>query len=384
MKTVAILGSTGSIGINTLKVLESLKDNFRVEALSTFENTKLLAEQIRRFKPKAVTVVNPKKVSDLKKRVSISNIKVFSTPIGLEILAESKRVDIVVMAISGAGALSPLLAAIRANKKICLANKEALIMAGNIIMRMADRYKSPIIPVDSEHSAIFQCLRQSHDGASLNRIYLTGSGGPLRNVPKAKFSTLSMSSILKHPKWSMGPKITVDSATLMNKGLEVIEAKHLFKIAANKIKVLIHPEAIIHSMVEFSDGTILAQMAAADMRLPIQYALTFPKRATNALVTLDFNRIGQLNFYQPELDKFPCLYLANVACKLGGTYPAVLSAADEESVYAYLNKKIKFTDIPKIIEKVLLKHRYIAEPVLADIFAADGWAREKAKALMSW
>jgi len=380
MKRVAILGSTGSIGVNTLKVIESLKDSFSVEALSTFENTKLLAEQIRRFRPKAVAVVNSKKVADLKKRVSLSNIKVFSTPIGVEILAESKRVDIVVMAISGACALTPLLAAIRANKKLCLANKEALVMAGSIIMRLVKKYKTTIIPVDSEHSAIFQCIRQNRNRASLSRIYLTGSGGPLKNISKEKFSNLSMSDILKHPKWKMGPKISVDSATLMNKGLEIIEAKHLFGIPANKIKVLIHPEAVVHSMVEFGDGAILAQMSATDMRLPIQYALTFPKRANTPLATLDFTKTMQLNFYQPELDKFPCLELANVACKLGGTYPAVINAADEEVVYAYLNRKIKFTDIPKVIEKILLRHRYIAEPLLSDIFSADKWAREETRA----
>ena len=383
MKRVAILGSTGSVGVNTLKVLEALKDGFSVEALSAFENTKLLAEQIRQFKPKAVAVVNSKKIADLKKRVSLNNIKVFTSPIGIEILAGLKRVDIVVMAVSGACALNPLMSAIKARKTICLANKEAVVMAGDIIMRTVKNYKATIIPVDSEHSAIFQCLRQNGDRASLSRIYLTGSGGPLRNIPKAKFSSLKTSTILKHPRWNMGPKISVDSATLMNKGLEIIEAKHLFGMPANKIKVLIHPEAIIHSMVEFTDGTILAQIGATDMRLHIQYALTFPNRSANSLVTLDFNKIRQLNFHQPQLDKFPCLYLANAACKLGGTYPAVINAADEKAVYAYLDKKIKFTEIPKIIEKVLLRHRSIADPLLRDIFAADAWAREETEALIS-
>lgn len=383
MKRVAILGSTGSIGVNTLKVLESLKDGFSVEALSTFENTKLLAEQIRQFKPKQVAVVNSKRIADLKKRVSLSNIKLFSTSMGIEILSESKRVDIVVMAISGACALNPLLAAIRAKKKICLANKEAIVMAGNIIMRAAGKHKATIIPVDSEHSAVFQCLRQNRDRLSLNRIYLTGSGGPLKDFPKSKFSSLKVTTILKHPKWNMGPKISVDSATLMNKGLEIIEAKHLFGISANKIKVLIHPEAVVHSMVEFTDGTILAQMGATDMRLPIQYALNFPKRASAPLATLDFDKIQHLNFSQPKLNKFPCLSLANVACKLGGTYPAVINAADEKAVYAYLGKKIKFTAIPRIIEKVLLRHRCIADPLLSDIFATDAWAREEVEALIS-
>ncbi len=382
MKRVAILGSTGSVGVNALKVLEAFKDDFSVEALSTFGNTKLLAGQIRQFKPKAVAVVNPKKLADLKKRVSLSGIKVFTTPVSIEMLAELKRVDIVVMAISGACALSSLMAAIRAKKTICLANKEAVVMAGDIIMRAARNYRATIIPVDSEHSAIFQCLRQNGDRLSLSRIYLTGSGGPLRDISKAKFSSLKTSTILKHPRWNMGPKISVDSATLMNKGLEIIEAKHLFGISANKIKVLIHPEAIIHSMVEFSDGTILAQMGATDMRLPIQYALNFPKRSANSLATLDFNKISQLNFYQPQFNKFPCLYLANAACKLGGTYPAAINAADEEAVYAYLDKRIKFTEIPKIIEKVLLKHRCIASPLLSDIFATDAWAREQTKALI--
>ncbi|MFH0731972.1 MAG: 1-deoxy-D-xylulose-5-phosphate reductoisomerase [Candidatus Omnitrophota bacterium] len=383
MRRVAILGSTGSIGVNTLKVLESLKGGFSVEALSTFENTRLLAQQIRQYKPKAVVVVNPEKISDLKKRVSLAGIKVFSTQVGNEILAESKNIDTVVVAISGSCALNPILSAIRTNKKICLANKEALVMAGNIIMRMVKKYKAVIVPVDSEHSAIFQCIRQNKDKAALSRIYLTGSGGPLKDVPKKEFPSLTMSRILKHPRWKMGPKITVDSATLMNKGLEVIEAKHLFDIPANRINVVIHPEAVVHSMVEFTDGSILAQMAATDMRLPIQYAMTFPNRVSAPLATLNFNKTRQLNFSQPDLDKFPCLELANVACKLGGTYPAVINAADEVTVYAYLDGKIKFTDIPKTIEKVMLNHKYIADPLLNDILAADAWARQQTRTLIS-
>ncbi|MBN1405102.1 MAG: 1-deoxy-D-xylulose-5-phosphate reductoisomerase, partial [Candidatus Omnitrophica bacterium] len=209
-----------------------------------------------------------------------------------------------------------------------------------------------------------------------------GSGGPLRDVPKKKFSSLKKSFVLKHPKWNMGPKITVDSATLMNKGLEVIEAKHLFQIPADKIKVLIHPEAIVHSMVEFSDGTIFAQLGPADMRLPIQYALTYPKRSQTMLSSLDFNKVEALHFLKPDLKKFPCLYFANVACRLGGTYPAVLNAANEIAVYAYLDGTIKFTDIPKIIEKALIGHKYIADPLLSDIFSSDNWAREKAKVLI--
>jgi len=383
VKRIAILGSTGSVGVNALKVLQAQKEDFSVEALSTFENTKLLAEQIRRFKPKAVAVVNSKKVSDLRKRVSLRNIKVFSTPIGIEILAESKRVDIVVMAVSGACALNPLMAAIKAGKKICLANKEAVVAAGDLIMRAAKKHNASIIPVDSEHSAIFQCLHQNGSISSLNKIYLTGSGGPLKDIPKSKFSHLKVATILKHPRWNMGRKISVDSATLMNKGLEVIEAKHLFSIAPDKIKVLIHPEAIVHSMVEFTDGAILAQMGATDMRLPIQFALNYPKRADIALATLDFNKMQQLNFLQPDFKKFPCLELANVACKLGGTYPAVINAADEEVVCAYLKERIKFIDIPKIIEKVLLKHKSIVNPRLRDILEADTWAREQAGVLIS-
>lgn len=379
MKRVAILGSTGSIGKSTLSVLEVLGNGFSVEALSTFENTKLLAEQIRQFKPKAVAVINPDKISDLKKRTSLNNIKLYSTQVGNEMLAELKNVDIVVIAISGAAALNPLLAAIKKRKKICLANKEAVVMAGDIVMNTARRFKATIIPVDSEHSAVFQCLRQNHDKASLNKIYLTGSGGPLKDVPRSKFSSLKIKTVLKHPRWKMGRKITVDSATLMNKGLEVIEAKHLFSISANRIKVLIHPEALVHSMVEFTDGSILAQIGATDMRLPIQYALNFPKRSNVQIAPLDFYKIRNLTFAQPDLKKFPCFYLATVACKLGGTYPAVVNAANEEVVYSYLNRKIKFTDIPRLIEKAMLKHKTIADPLLGDIMAADAWAREQIK-----
>ncbi len=382
MKRVAVLGSTGSVGVNALRVLESLKEGFSLEAISTFENTELLAQQIRKFKPKAVAVVNPQKVKDLKKRVSLNGIKLFSTPIGLEILAESKNIDIVVMAVSGSCALAPLMAAIKSKKKICLANKEALVMAGDIIMRAAKKYKSTIVPVDSEHSAIFQCLNLNRDKAALNRIYLTGSGGPLKDIPKSKFSSLKLSTILKHPRWNMGPKISVDSATLMNKGLEIIEAKHLFGVSANKIKVLIHPEAIVHSMVEFTDGAIMAQLGATDMRLPIQFALNYPRRSNLSLATVDFEKVRKLTFQPPQLEKFPCLSLANVACKLGGTYPAVINAADERVVSAYLNNRIKFTDIPRIIEKVLLKHAYILDPVLSDILAADAWARQEVDSLI--
>ena len=377
MKKVAVLGSTGSIGVNALKVIEVHKHEFCVESLSTYGNTKLLAEQIKKFKPKAVCVVDSEKIADLKKRVSLKNIKVFSTNIGNEILAESKKVDYVVMAVSGSCALNPILLAIKAKKRICLANKEAIVIAGEIIMRAAKKNKAMVLPVDSEHSAIFQCLSQAREKQALSKIYLTGSGGSLRNIPKSGFSKLKKSFILKHPKWNMGPKITIDSATLMNKGLEVIEAKHLFNIQANKIKVLIHPEAIVHSMVEFSDGAVLAQLGVTDMKLPIEYALMFPKRSKNALARLDFNTIKNLSFGEPDIKKFPCFSLANVACKLGGTYPAALNAANEVVVQAFLKEKIKFPDIPKIIEKVLIKHKSIADPLLGDILSADAWAREE-------
>ncbi|NQT95744.1 MAG: 1-deoxy-D-xylulose-5-phosphate reductoisomerase [Candidatus Omnitrophica bacterium] len=376
MKRVAILGSTGSIGINTLKVIESHPDKFEVAALSSYSNTQLLESQVRKFKPSLVTVVDHAKSKEFKKNPGRRKLKLFSGPDGLEQIASSRAIDIVVIAISGACAIGPLLAAIKAGKHICLANKESLVVAGDIIIKKAKRFNASIIPIDSEHSAIFQCI-SNEKTSKINRIFLTGSGGALFSTPRKRFKSLKVRDVLKHPKWRMGKKITVDSATLMNKGLEIIEAQHLFKIGVDKIKVLIHPEAIIHSMVEFIDGAIIAQLGVTDMRVPIQYALTYPERENTALPMVDFAKVKSLNFSYPDFGKYPCLSLAIVAARLAGTYPAVLNAADEIAVKAFLDKKIDFLKIPKLIEKVLGTHHCVEKPSLGDIMQADRWAREE-------
>lgn len=381
MKNVVILGSTGSIGINTLKVIKSFPRRFRVVGLSSFSNTGLLKEQIRIFKPSLVTVVDSAKARELRKEINTRGIRFFSTEEGLNIMAVSRKADIVVVAISGASAVYPLLAAIKAKKHICLANKESVVMAGDILINEAKKKGVNLIPVDSEHNAIFQCINSSKQ-SKINRIYLTGSGGPLHKVAKYKFPGLSVRQVLKHPKWKMGKKITVDSATLMNKGLEMIEARHLFGISIDKIRLLIHPEAIIHSMVEFVDGAILAQLGITDMRLPIQYALTYPERVSTPLPAVDFSKIKTLSFYRPDLSKYPCLVLAMAAIKLGRSYPAVLNAADEEAVRAFLEGRIRLVKIPAVIEKVLLKHRPAGDTSLDEILQADRWAREEARSLI--
>lgn len=380
VKRVAILGSTGSIGINALRVLKSLPDKFKVVGLSSFSNIELLEKQTEIFKPSLVCVVDRDKALKLKTRVNGRKIRFFSGPEGLNIIAASDSVDIVVVAVSGSCAIYPLLDAIRAKKHICLANKESIVMAGGIIMKMAANNKAPIIPVDSEHSAIFQCINSSnHSG--INKIYLTGSGGSLFRTAKKRFPTIKVSEVLSHPKWKMGKKVTVDSATLMNKGLEIIEAQHLFNMPIDKIKLLIHPEAIIHSMVEFIDGAIIAQLGVTDMRLPIQYALTYPERIKASIDMVDFSKVKNLNFHQPDTKKYPCLSLAITSARLGGTYPAVLNAVDEEAVRAFLERKINLVKIPRVIEKILMRHRSVEDPSLDDIFQADRWAREEARCL---
>ena len=380
MKNVAILGSTGSIGINALKVIDAFPDKFNVVGLSSYSNTSLLYRQIRKFKPSLVTVVDPKSAQHLNKKVGSKNLKVLSTIEGLNIIAKHRKVDIVIIAISGATALYPLIAGIDSKKHICLANKESIVTAGSIVMEKVNKKRTRLIPVDSEHSAIFQCINSSPN-SEINQLFLTGSGGSLFMTPKTKFKGLSVDDVLRHPKWKMGKKITVDSATLMNKGLEIIEAHHLFNIPIDKIKLLIHPEAIIHSMCEFIDGSVIAQLGVTDMKLPIQYALTFPERLKGRLKNLDFTNMDSLNFFQPDIQKYPCFSLALAAAKIGGTVPAVLNAADEVAVGAFLNGKIDFIKIPDIIEKVLIRHKYMDKPTLDDIFQADKWAREETRSL---
>ena len=380
MKQIAILGSTGSIGQNALRVIRNFPDKFRVVALSARSNIGLLYAQIKFFHPKLVCVTDTSAAARLKKIIS-PGIKIFSTEAGLKELCKDRRIEKIVLAISGAGALSPLLSAIENEKTIALANKEALVMAGAIIMEKAKKKKIKIVPIDSEQSAIWQCLG-AEDPRKLKSIYLTASGGPFRKSNRKALKNISIHKALRHPRWRMGRKITVDSATLMNKGLEVLEAMFLFNVPVEKIKILIHPEAIIHSMVEFIDGVILAQLSTTDMRIPIQYALSYPERLPTQVAGIDFYKLKRFNFQKPDFKRFPCLGLAYRAARQLGTAPCVLNAANETSVDEFLKERLSFISIPKVIEKVLDRHKNIKKPNLKDILEADSWARREAQKLI--
>ena len=374
---LAILGSTGSIGLNTLKVVDQNPQCFQVVALSAFNNFKLLESQIKKYKPLHVAV--GEEGLAYFKRIGIKGVKFYPVKDCAHI-ASLKEVDVLVLGQRGPSALMPFLEALRAGKTVAPANKEALVIAGDLIMNEARKHKARIIPIDSEQSAIFQCL----DGQKSKPLFvhLTASGGPLRGVRPEDFKKISVKDILRHPRWKMGKKITVDSATMMNKGFEVIEAQHLFNLKYNQIKVLVHPEAIIHSMVEFADGSLLAQLGITDMRLPIQYALTYPERRPTGLRHLNLAQVGSLHFEKPDLNKFPLLGLAYEAARVAGTLPSVLNAADEEAVEAFLKGEIDFLSIHKVVEKVVLRHKIIKNPSLQDILQADHWARQEARNLI--
>ena len=366
VKRLAILGSTGSIGQQTLEVVRALPHKFQIVGLAAGKNTDLLAKQINEFKPDFAYY------QDKKARSGNAEYEFLS----LEEIASHPKVDIVVIATSGKTGLSPTLAAVKAGKTIALANKESLVMAGEIITSEAKLNAAQILPIDSEHSAIWQCLRGETQPAA--KLILTASGGPFHHYSKAKLNGVTAKQALRHPSWQMGRKVTIDSATLMNKGLEIIEAHWLFNMPLANISVLIHPQSIIHSMVEFADGSIKAQLSYPDMRLPIQYALSYPERLANPqLPRLDWSNIKDLTFEQPDFDTFPCLKLAIEAGEKGETYPAVLCAADEVAVELFLSQHIKFTDIARLVEQTLEEHEAIANPTLEEIMAADTWAREK-------
>jgi len=379
MKRLAVLGSTGSIGRNTLEVIRNFPEKFHVAALSAHSNTGLLSAQTKEFNPELVCVTDESKTCLGKSGVK-SKAKLFFGFSGLEEMLEDRRIDMVILAISGSSALLPLWKTLEEKKEIALANKEALVMAGPLISRMAAKKKIKIIPIDSEQSAIWQCL-EGEDRTKLNKIYLTASGGPFRGKTKAELKKINLKDALVHPRWKMGKKNTVDSATLINKGLELMEAMCLFGVGIEKIEVLIHPEAIIHSMVEFVDGAVKAQLAVPDMRIPIQYAMSYPERLAVNIEKIDFAKLKSLNFAKPDFEKFPCLRLAYEAARLSGTAPCVLNAANEISVSAFMENKLKFVAIPEIIEKVLKAHQSIKDPSLKDILDADNWAREKATEL---
>lgn len=375
MKRVTILGSTGSIGVNSLDVISRLAEHFTIGYLATHANAEALFEQAKKFHPRAVAVVHPGEAEPWRGRFSRIGVEFLTGAAGVEELAGRSDADVVVNAIVGAAGLRPTLAALAAGKTVALANKESLVTAGELVMATARVHRGTIVPIDSEHSALWQCL-QGEEVATVEKIILTASGGPFCSRPKAEMQSVTVAEALQHPNWNMGRKITIDSATLMNKGLEVIEACWLLNVPLQKIRVLIHPQSIIHSMVEFVDGSIKAQMGTPDMRIPIQYALSYPERLPNKLPRLDFSRWSTLTFQEPDLEKFTCLRLAYEAIAHGGTAPTVLNAANEEAVCAFLDKRLGFNDIPRLIDGALQQHPNRRAVDLDSVIAADSWARE--------
>jgi len=350
-RTLTILGSTGSIGVNTLDVVRKNPGKYKVEYLTTYRQTEKLTEQIEEFRPRAVVVLDPSKADQLRKEIN-RQTEVLTGEDALLHVATDDRVNTVVGALVGFAGLKPTIQAVKKGKRVCLANKETLVVAGELINSLAKKYNSEIIPIDSEHSAIAQCL-VGEEFSSIKRIILTASGGPFRTREKSTFDQIKLEEALKHPNWVMGQKITIDSATLMNKGLEVIEARWLFNLPLEKIDVIVHPQSIVHSFVEFVDGSVKAQLGAPDMRLPIQYALEYPKRLPTSYDLLDLLQSKPLEFYKPDTDTFPALRLAREASAKGGLYPCILNAANEVAVEAFLNRKIRFTDIAILIERAL-------------------------------
>ena len=379
MKNVVVLGSTGSIGTSTIKVAEDLPDRIRLLALGAGNNIELLIDQTRKHQPIAVSIGDAAKANDLRGTLG-ANCEVYSGTEGLVKLATLPDADIVLIAIVGTAGLQPALAAIRAGKDIAIASKEILVMAGETVMSEARKNGVRVLAVDSEHSAIFQCL-DGKPPASVRKLWLTASGGPFRDKtawPKEKFPEITVERALKHPSWVMGRKITIDSATLFNKGLEMIEARWLFDIEMARVGVVVHPQSIVHSMVEFVDGSLLAQLSTPDMCLPIQYALTYPDRAASERVQTDFPKVGSLTFEEPDLERFPALELARRAGEAGGTLPAVLNAANEVAVEAFVNRKINFPQITETVRRTMEAHRVVSHPTLDQILEADTWARTSA------
>lgn len=373
MKRVVVLGSTGSIGTSTLKVARDLPDKIRLVGLAAGSNAELLREQVMEHKPLAASVSTEQKA----RLLSDTGAQVFTGAEGLLKLATMPEADIVLIAIVGTAGLHPALAAIRAGKDIAVASKEILVMAGQIVMSEARKHGVRVLAVDSEHSAIFQCL----DGKppdSVKRLWLTASGGPFRNTPASEFDSITLERALKHPSWVMGRKITIDSATLFNKGLEMIEARWLFDIPINRVSVVVHPQSIVHSLVEFVDGSMLAQLSSPDMCLPIQYALTYPERAVSCRVQTNLAKIGTLTFEEPDETRFPALGLARRAGLEGGTLPAVFNASNEVAVEAFIQRRINFPQISEVVRRALDGHENVIDPSLDQILEADSWAREHA------
>ncbi len=384
MKAISILGSTGSIGCNTLKVVEHLKD-FRIVALGAGRNMRKFAGQIAKFQPDLISCENDICAETLLRELHELNVskipKIELGENGLIAVATHVEAETVVSATVGAVGFVPTLRAIEAGKRVALANKETLVMAGELMTKAARENKAEILPVDSEHNALHQCLR-GENLKEVKRLILTASGGPFREKSKAEIENATIKEALNHPNWKMGDKITIDSATLMNKGLEVIEAKWLFGFDANEISVIVHPQSIVHSMVEMIDGSIIAQLGVTDMKHAIQYALTYPDRTVSCLEPLDFTKISQLTFEEPDFERFRCLALAYKALKTGGTMPAALNAANEIAVQSFLDGRIRLSEIPEIIETVMNEHEPQEVLNLETVVKVDKWAREKAETLL--
>jgi 1-deoxy-D-xylulose-5-phosphate reductoisomerase len=380
MKRLLILGSTGSIGINTLNVIRNFPDKFGVSALTANTRIDILEPQIKEFKPDFVVVKNKELADELKRRIG-NTTKVLSGNEGLIKAASDTDYDILIGAVVGFAGLIPTLEAIKRGKRIALANKETLVVAGELVKKLAERYKSEIIPVDSEHSAIFQCMTGENPD-EVEKLILTASGGPFREMNKGEFNEVTVEDALNHPNWKMGNKITIDSATMMNKGLEVIEAHWLFNLPKEKIDVVIHPQSIIHSMVQFVDGSVKAQMGLPDMKLPIQYALSYPERLPNELPRTSLPEISSLTFSEPDLNKFECLRLAYETLGSGGTAPCILNAANEIAVDKFLKKEIKFSDIPALICNALDHFDNHKNPDLETIIEQDSQTRKYVTSLV--
>lgn len=376
MKNISILGSTGSIGRSALEVVANFPDKFRVSGLTAGRNINLLIGQIQQFRPKAVAVSSEESYKEIKKIIGSKTPEILFGVEGISAIAKMEDADIVVSSIMGAAGLLPTLAAIKAGKRVAIANKEPFVMAGAIMKTEAHRYGAEILPVDSEHSAVFQCI-QNTDKKGVSKIILTASGGPFKGRSASELVNVTPDEALRHPKWTMGRKITIDSATLMNKGLEVIEAHHLFDMPADRIEVLIHPQSIIHSIVEFKDGSSLAQMSNPDMKGPISYALGYPDRLEPVVEPLNWTSLENLSFSSPDIKTFPSLALAYDALSAGGTMPAVLNAANEIAVQAFLDGTIGFNKIPELIKTVLNNHKPGSGLTIESILEADAWARKK-------
>jgi 1-deoxy-D-xylulose-5-phosphate reductoisomerase len=380
VKRLAILGSTGSIGRSALAVVDAHPERLRVVALAAGDNAGLLAEQVAHYRPEAVAMANVDGIDRLQASLSSLPPVVASGREGLIAVATHPAVDIVICASSGTAGLEAVLAAIDAGKTIALANKEVLVMAGELVTSAARRRGVTILPVDSEHNAIHQCLH-GRQPSEIRRLILTASGGPFRELPREALEHVTPAAALQHPTWQMGRKITVDSATLMNKGLEVIEARWLFDVPGDRIDVVIHPQSIVHSMVELTDGSVIAQLGITDMRLPIQYACSYPERWEAALPSLDIARAGRLEFSPPPLDRFPCLGLAYDALKAGGTLPVVLNAANEVAVELFLDGKLGFMSIPRVLKRTMDGHRIETVSTLEVVRRTDAWARAEARVI---